>query len=148
MRKFLHVGCGPATKQNTTRGFNSDAWQEVRFDIDPDCGPDILGTIVDMAGVQSGSMDAIFSSHNIEHVFPHEVEPALKEFQRVLTDDGFVILTCPDLQSVCKAAAANGLTETLYVSPAGPISALDVLYGFRPAIAAGNHYMAHKGGFT
>jgi hypothetical protein len=36
MKKFLHVGCGSATKARTTAGFNNDAWQEVRFDIDPD----------------------------------------------------------------------------------------------------------------
>ena len=35
MRKFLHVGCGQANKADTTKGFNTDAWQEVRFDIDP-----------------------------------------------------------------------------------------------------------------
>ena len=30
----------------------------------------------------------------------------------------------------------------------GPISAIDILYGFRPSLQKGNHYMAHKIGFT
>jgi hypothetical protein len=137
-----------ATKAHTTAGFNNDAWQEVRFDIDADCAPDIVGTIVDMSGVATGSIDAIFSSHNIEHVFPHEVPLALREFARVLTDDGFVVLTCPDLQSVCEAVAKDKLLDPLYQSAAGPIAPLDVLYGHRASVAAGKHYMAHKCGFT
>src|SRR5262249_5415127 len=148
MKKFLHVGCGGARKEHTTKGFNTPFWQEIRFDIDPEASPDIVGSIVDMSAIADASVDAIFSSHSIEHVYPHEVGQVLSEFLRVLSEDGFVILTCPDLQSVCKFIAKDKLLEPLYQSPAGPIAALDVLYGLRPAIAAGNHYMAHKCGFT
>ena len=148
MKKFLHVGCGAATKENTTPGFNSQSWQEIRFDIDADCKPDIIGTIVNMSGVVSGSVDAIFSSHNIEHVYAHEVPTVLGEFMRVLAADGFVVLTCPDLQSVCEAVARDKLLDPLYQSPAGPIAALDILYGHRASLAVGKHYMAHKCGFT
>jgi hypothetical protein len=148
MKKFLHVGCGGARKEHTTKGFNTASWQEIRFDIDPKASPDILGSIVDMSAISDASVDAIFPSHNIEHVYPHEVGQVLSEFLRVLSEDGFVILTCPDLQSVCRFIAKDKLLEPLYQSPAGPIAALDVLYGHRPAIAAGNHYMAHKCGFT
>ena len=56
MRKFLHVGCGPAKKGDTTRGFNTDVWQEVCFDIDPACAPDIVGTVVDMSTVSDASV--------------------------------------------------------------------------------------------
>lgn len=146
-RKFLHVGCGGQTKAGL-KGFNSDDWQEIRFDIDPRVKPDILGTLTDMSQVQSGSMQAVFSSHNIEHIYPHEVPSAMSEFVRVLSDDGFLVLTCPDLQSVCAAVADNRLLEPLYLSPAGPISAIDILYGHRGFMQGGNLYMAHKGGFT
>jgi hypothetical protein len=148
MKKFLHVGCGHAKKERTTIGFNNELWQEIRFDIDPECSPDILGTVVDMTAVSDASVDAIFSSHNIEHVYAHEVGRVMKEFLRILSDDGFVILTCPDLQSVCQAVVKDKLLEPLYQSPAGPIAPLDVLYGHRPSIAAGKQYMAHKCGFT
>ena len=103
---------------------------------------------MDMSAVADKSVDAIFSSHNIEHVYPHEVGHVLNEFLRVLSDDGFVVLTCPDLQAVCEVVAADKLLEPIYELPIGPISPLDVLYGHRPAIAAGNYYMAHKCGFT
>jgi len=145
---FLHVGCGPAQKQHTTLGFISDAWREVRLDIDPAVQPDIIGTMTDMHAVDSGSMDALFSSHNIEHLFAHEVPIALGEFRRVLKEDGFVIIACPDLQSVCQLVAQELLTEAAYQSSVGPISPLDILYGHRPALSKGNHYMAHRCGFT
>ena len=145
---FLHVGCGPKRKERTTRGFNTAAWSEIRLDIDPSVSPDVIGTMTDMASVSSGSVNAVFSSHNIEHLYPHEVPLALAEFMRVLTSDGFAVITCPDLQSVCALIAEDKLTEAAYTSPAGPIAPLDILYGHRPAMARGNLYMAHRCGFT
>ena len=148
MSKLLHIGCGPKRKDRTTRGFNTDAWHEIRLDIDPTVQPDVTGTMTDMGAVASASVDAIFSSHNIEHLYPHEVPVALAEFHRVLADDGFAVITCPDLQSVCALIAEDKLTEAAYTSPAGPIAPLDILYGFRPSMAQGNLYMSHRCGFT
>ena len=110
--------------------------------------PDLVGTMTDMSAVESESVDAVFSSHNIEHLYPHEVPVALAEFLRVLTPNGFAVITCPDLQAVCALVADDKLTEPAYTSPAGPISPLDILYGHRPAMALGNLYMAHHCGFT
>lgn len=93
-------------------------------------------------------MDAIYSSHNIEHLYPHQVNIALREFHRVLTPEGFAVLTCPDLQSACQAVAEDRLLDVMYVSPAGPIAAIDILYGHRGLVAQGNIYMGHKCGFT
>lgn len=148
MKTFLHIGCGPKRKDRTTRGFNTEAWQELRFDIDESVKPDLVGTMTDMSAVADASVDAIFSSHNIEHLDPHEVPLALKEFLRVLKPDGFLVVTCPDLQSVCQLVADDKLTDAAYTSPAGPIAPLDILYGHRPAMARGNLYMAHRCGFT
>lgn len=148
MKKFLHVGCGPKHKNQTTRAFNSEAWNEQRLDIDPSVSPDVVGTMTDMSAVPTGSVQAVFSSHNIEHLYPHEVPLALAEFSRVLSDDGFVVITCPDLKSVCKLIAEDKLTEPAYVSPAGPIAPIDILYGHRPPMARGNLFMSHRCGFT
>jgi predicted SAM-dependent methyltransferase len=93
-------------------------------------------------------VDAVYSSHNIEHLYPHEVSVALAEFKRVLRPDGLAVITCPDLQSVCALVAEDKLTEAAYVSPAGPIAPLDILYGHRTAMRAGNLFMAHRCGFT
>tara|TARA_Y100000385_G_C12969695_1_gene583476 strand:- start:504 stop:1094 length:591 start_codon:yes stop_codon:yes gene_type:complete len=147
MKNFLHVGCGKKRKSDLI-GFNNDNWKEIRFDIDEKVYPDIVGTLTDMNSVETASVDAIYSSHNIEHLYPHEVPLALNEFNRVLKDDGIVVLECPDLQQVCEAVANDKLLEPSYESPSGPISPIDMLFGYRPSLAKGNHYMAHKCGFT
>lgn len=103
-----------------------------------------VGTMTDMASVASESGDAIFSSHNIEHLYPHEVPVALAEFLRVLKPNGFAVITCPDLQAVCALVAEDKLTEPAYTSPAGPITPLDILYGLRSSMQKGNLYMAHR----
>lgn len=148
MKQFLHVGCGMNRKERTTRGLNTQDWQEIRFDIDASVNPDVIGTMTDMSAVATASVDAIFSSHNIEHLYAHEVPVALAEFLRVLKSDGIAIITCPDLQSVAKLVADDKLLEPAYTSPAGPIAPLDILYGFRASMARGNLYMAHRCGFT
>lgn len=154
MKTFLHVGCGPRYLDPETNlpmrpgGFDLANWNELRLDINPDVNPDVVGTMTDMSAVPSGSVDAIFSSHNIEHLYPHEVPIALAEFKRVLRHDGFVVITCPDLQSVCALVAQGKLTEPAYISPAGPIAPLDILYGHRPPMSQGNLYMSHRCGFT
>lgn len=148
MKTFLHIGCGPKRKDQTTQAFNTDAWREIRLDIDQSVNPDITGTMTDMSAVESASVDAIFSSHNIEHLYAHEVPVALTEFLRVLKPEGFLVVTCPDLQSVCALVAEDKLIETAYTAPAGPITPLDILYGYRPSMAAGNLFMAHRCGFT
>jgi len=148
MKTFLHVGCGHYTKSQAP-GFNNDNWKEIRFDIDKNVNPDIEGTLTDMSLVKTGSVDAVYSAHNIEHIYPHEVPFALKEFYRVLKDDGIVVITCPDLQGVCEAVVKDRLLEPLYETPAGDkISPIDILYGWRKDLAKGNEHMAHKGGFT
>ena len=49
----------------------------------------------------------------------------------MLKDDGYLLITCPDLKSVAKHVAEDKLLDVLYESPTGPISALDILYGHR-----------------
>ena len=147
-KTFLHIGCGQKRKDQTTSGFNTEAWRELRLDIDERVHPDIIGTMTDMSAVADASLDALFSSHNIEHLYPHEVPVAFKEFLRVLKPEGFLVVTCPDMKSVCALVAEDRLTEPAYTSPAGPIAPLDILYGHRPQLAAGNLYMAHRCGFT
>ena len=148
MKTLLNVGCG-YSNISQLKGFNSVTWKEIRLDIDNNVKPDIVGTLTDMKLVETGSVDAIYSSHNIDHIYPHEVPIVLKEFYRVLKDDGIVVITCPDLQSVCEAVVKDKLLEPLYETSEGvKISPIDILYGLRSDISKGNEYMAHKGGFT
>jgi len=143
---FLHVGCGPKRIDQTP--FSKLAWSEIRLDINPDVEPDLIGTMTDMANLEAESVDAVYSSHNIEHLYPDEVPIALAEFYRVLKPEGFLLLTCPDLQSICTLVVDDQLTEPAYTSAAGPISAIDMIFGHRASLQAGNRFMAHRCGFT
>lgn len=148
-KTILHVG--PGHRNNGAKlpeAFQGNEWKEIRLDIDPASEPDIIGSMLDMVAVAEASVDAIYSAHNIEHVYAHEVPQVLKEFLRVLKPNGFLVVTCPDLQTVCQLVAEDRLGDAAYTSQAGPITPLDILYGHSAALAAGHHYMAHKTGFT
>ena len=108
MKTFLHVGYGLQNKSSCF-GFNNDNWKEIRLDIDKNVNPDIEGTLTDMSLVKTGSVDAVYSCHNIEHIYPHEVPIALKEFYRVLKDDGIVVPTTYHLQLLRKHFVSQGM---------------------------------------
>ena len=148
MKSVLHVGCGYKNITSMGPAFNDGTWEEVRFDVDKEVNPDILGSMLEMSAVEDESVDAIWSSHNIEHVFTHQVPIVLSEFVRVLRKDGFVIVSCPDIKEVCRRVALGDVTDILYVSRSGPITPLDVLFGHIRSVEQGNVYMAHKTGFT
>lgn len=148
MPTFLHVGSGQKRKSQTAPGFNRPEWSEIRLDIDPAVAPDIVSDMTDMSAVASASVDALFSSHNIEHLYIHQVPVALAEFRRVLKPGGFAVIGCPDLQSMATLIAEDKLHEPAYQSPAGGITPHDTLYGLGVQIARGHHYMAHRCGFT
>lgn len=149
LRRLLHVGCGAADPAKLPAAFFAPGeWREIRLDIDPAVAPDIIASITDMAAVETASVDAVWSAHNVEHLAAHEVPLALAEFRRVLRPGGFALVTVPDLQRVAELVAQDRLTEPAYLSPAGPIAPLDMLYGHGGAIAGGNWFMTHRTGFT
>lgn len=145
----LHVGCGPPGEDNLHERFRRPEWRELRLDIDPEMTPDLVGDIVDMEDVvPSESVDAVWSSHNIEHVFAHEVPRVFGEFLRVLRPGGFLLVTTPDLQRAAERIASGRLEDPLYEAEAGPITPLDMVYGHGQEISRGFHFMAHRTGYT
>lgn len=155
--KFLHIGCGPKRKDSTTKVFNSDSWEEVTLDIDKGVNPDILGTMTDLSMIEDSSFDAIYSSHNIEHLFLYDALVAVKEFYRILKSTGYILVVCPDIISTCEAIVEKGPLEPLYyiknkktgeTSKDLWVSGIDILYGWRRAINAENNFMAHKFGYS
>ena len=147
MKTLLNVGCG-LSNISQIKGFDKDNWKEIRLDIDSAVKPDVVGSSTDMSLIETGSVDAVYSSYNLDHIYPHEVPIALKEFYRVLNEDGIAVVRCPDIQTVCELIAQDKLLELLYESPIGPIYPIDVIYGNRWQIQNGNEYMAKKVGFT
>ena len=147
-RLVLHVGCGPRDHYTLHESFRRPEWHEVRLDVDPGVKPDIVASITDMAPVPTDAVDAVFSHHNIEHVFAHEVPVALAEFLRVLRPGGEALIATPDLQSVARVIASGKLEETLYRAEVGEVAPLDIVYGLRCDIERGREYMAHRTGYT
>jgi predicted SAM-dependent methyltransferase len=147
MKTLLNVGCG-LSSISQLKGFDKDDWKEIRLDIDNTVKPDVVGSLTDMSLIETGSVDAVYSAYNLDHIYPHEVPIALKEFYRVLNEDGIALVQCPDIQTVCELIAQDKLLELLYESPVGPIYPIDVIYGHRWYLKNGNEYMAKKVGFT
>jgi SAM-dependent methyltransferase len=143
---LVNLGCGPKGLARLPALF--DSWRELRVDVDPLAAPDILADMTDLSAIETGSIDAIWSSHCVEHLYLYQVGAAVAEAYRILADDGFLCVLVPDLQAIAEYFAADRLHEVVYESPAGPVLAHDMIFGFGPYLAQGHHTMAHKCGFT
>lgn len=143
---LLHVGCGQSAPERLPSIFKD--WQEIRLDVDARVKPDLVSSTTDLSKIPDASVDAIWSSHNLEHLESFEVPQALSEWSRVLQPGGFAYMTLPDLAQVAKLVAEGVLDQPVYNSPAGPIAPLDILFGHRASIKNGNPYMAHRTGFN
>lgn len=148
-KRVLNVGSGPANPAKLHPAFQGSGWREVRLDVEPQVRPDIVGDMVDMRGtVADASFDAVWSSHNVEHLSAHQVPLAFGEFRRILKPDGFVLVTCPDVEAIAGFIVENGIDAVAYHSAAGPVTPVDMLWGHGASIAAGFGFMAHHTGFT
>lgn len=133
--RILHVGCGYSDVLPSW----FDDWEQVRLDIDANVKPDVVASMLNMGEI--GKFNALYNSHTLEHIYPHEVEIALSEYKRVLCDDGFVMTYVPDLEGI------SATDEVLFTSAVGDICGSDLIYGYRKYVR-GNPYMAHHTGFV
>lgn len=132
---------GPLTVLNVGSGTNTlPEWQEagyrvVRVDVDPAMQPDVVASMTDLGPI--GPFDAVYCSHALEHLYPHEVPIALAEFYRVLRPNGVAWVLVPDLQDVKPTADDLG----------NGVSGLHLFYG-DPRCIPTQPYMAHHCGFV
>lgn len=145
-RIFINAGCGSSSNSGIPAFFHG--WREIRVDIDPGTKPDVVASIVNLGAIPDATADAVWSAHCVEHLYFHEVPIALAEFRRVLKRTGFTCIVTPDLQAIGEWISHDRLHESIYVSPSGPVSAHDMIWGFGRAIANGKSAMAHRCGFT
>jgi SAM-dependent methyltransferase len=143
---LVNLGSGPKGSARLPPMFAD--WRELRVDIDAKVAPDILADVTDLSAIESGSVDAVWSAHCLEHLYLYEVGAAIAEVYRILADDGFLCVIVPDLQTIAEYIASDRLHEVVYESPAGPVIAHDILFGFGPHLAQGRIKMAHNCGFT
>ena len=147
-RPKLLVNLGSGVKGSSWLPAMFADWRELRVDVDPSMAPDIVADIEDLSAIESGSVDAVWSAHCLEHLYLYQVGGAVAEIHRILADDGFFCVIVPDLQAVAEYIANDRLHEVVYKSPAGPVIAHDIVFGFGPYLAQGRASMAHKCGFT
>ena len=143
---LVNLGSGPKGSAWLPAMFAD--WRELRVDIDAAAAPDILADATDLSAIASGSVDAVWSAHCIEHLYLHQVGKAIIEAYRILSDDGFFCMIVPDLQALAEYIASDRLHEVVYESPAGPVIAHDIVFGFGRYLAQGRAGMAHHCGFT
>lgn len=147
-KTLLHVGCGSAGPERLPDCFKASDWKEIRLDINPAHKPDIVASLTDMSAVENASMDAVWSSHNLEHLEGFQIPQALAEIRRVLKPGGFALITLPNLEHIAQLIVEGKVDQVIYVSPAGPITPLDILFGHQASQEQGDYYMAHRTGFT
>jgi SAM-dependent methyltransferase len=148
MKRVLNVGGGD--KSIGLPG-QYDGFEHVLLDIDPAGGPDIVCDARRLDSLEPAQFDAIYCSHNLEHYHRHEVPKVLAGFLHLLRPDGFAQIRVPDMEEVMRQAVERRLDieDTLYDSPAGPITVLDVIYGYGIEIErSGRDFYAHKTGFS
>lgn len=147
-RQWLNIGCGPTGSGLRPPGFDPQLWQEIRLDADPGVAPDIVAPAQDTSALADASVDAVFSSHCIEHLYLDEAVPALQAWHRVLKPDGFLLLVCPDLQAAAELIAVDRLLDEAYAG----ITPYDIVFSHQGLVAQGraqgHHYMEHKSGYT
>jgi predicted SAM-dependent methyltransferase len=136
MKEVLHIGCGETP---LPEWFGSV--HETRLDIAPHVKPDI---VADMAHIPDGlgPFDVVYSSHSLEHLYPHDGDSCLAGCLRVLKPDGKIVINVPDLEGL------SPTDDVLYKCPGGEeVRAWDLFYGYRPALKD-YPFMAHRTGFT
>jgi SAM-dependent methyltransferase len=154
------VGIRPGVPAVLNVGGNSKAipipghyagWQHLLLDIDATRDADIVCDARTLTRLDPAQFDAVYCSHNLEHYYRHDVPRVLAGFLHVLKPQGFAEIRVPDLAQVFRKVTEGGLDleNELYVSPAGPITVLDVVYGWSAEIErSGQDFFAHKTGFT
>ena len=149
MPSVLNVGGGSKSVEIPT---HYAGWEHLLLDIDPKRGVDVVCDARLLAGrFPSGSYDAVYCSHNLEHYYRHDVNKVLGGFLHVLKDEGFAEIRVPDIGELIRlmAAASLDIEHQIYKAAVGGISAHDVIYGYGPEIEeSGRDFYAHKTGFT
>lgn len=136
-RSVLIAGSGPGKMKE----WSEAGYSETYLDIEPKTNPDVVASMTDMGEI--GPYNVVFCSHALEHLYPHEVHLALKEFQRVLKSGGVAIILVPDLEDV---KPTNEILPNYHL-PEAKVTGLHLFYGDHTQIPE-YPYMAHHCGFV
>lgn len=146
--RVLNVGGG---SKETPIPAKYDGWDHVLLDIWKGPGVDIVTDARNMVEMSlPEGYDAVYCAHNLEHYYAHDVSVVLAGFHAWLKPEGEVHIVVPNLGQLIADMVEFGieLEQVLYESDAGPITPLDVFFGYGKEVETGNPFYAHKTGFT
>lgn len=147
-KKVLHIHSGAYAAGKIHKAFQGEEWQEVRLDDKAAANPDILSAITDLQSIEDESYDAVFNAHSLPKIYFYQLEHTLKEWLRVLKEEGMLVLSVPDMRTAANYIARDKALMSLYDTPVGPVTPLDIVYGHRKLIGQGSEWHQHKMGFT
>jgi SAM-dependent methyltransferase len=124
MKTLLHLGCGG-------NHANIPEHVEIRVDMDEAVKPDIVGGVSDLSWRETGSVDVIIAQHVLEHLEPVEGEAALREWLRVLNEDGYAVIAVPDIREAAKRIAGHFEDRPCFLYGPHEITPMDIIFGGR-----------------
>lgn len=77
------------------------------LNIIPEEGVDFIGDAKDLGQFIDESIQNIYASHVLEHLALSEITPCLKEWHRVLAPDGLLLISVPNLSTLCELFASG-----------------------------------------
>lgn len=81
------------------------------MDCDEHEGVDFVGDVFELSRFESGSAEAIYASHVLEHAPHPETLAALKEWARVLEPGGILYVAVPDFRRTVELYIKCGLAD-------------------------------------
>jgi SAM-dependent methyltransferase len=142
--KILNVGAGPGRALPILY----EGWEHVTLDVDASAHPDIVCDAKNLKSLPAEEYDVVYCSHALEHFYVHEVPVVLAGFVHVLKHGGYARVIVPNMEQLFKDLNGQDISDEYYVSPSGPITFHDVIYGWGVQVAGNNLHYAHHCGFT
>jgi hypothetical protein len=141
---LLNVGCGNRYVRQGWPYFES--WKEIRADLYVE-DADIKCDIVKLNGVTDSSVDCIWASHVVEHLYWHELPETFGNFMRVLKPNGCAVVIVPDLGAIADRIK-DGLLEPVREYNNCNLAPIDFIFGGRDFHQRDGIGQLHKTGFT
>ena len=138
------LNAGSGEKQVCDRIAFFKDWKELTLDL-YDERADINCDITTLDKVPNDSVDCVWASHVIEHLYWHELPKTFENFSRVLKPNGFAIIVVPDLGAIADRIKENLMDPVVEFNG---LTTLDFIYGGRYYHERDGIGQLHKTGFT